>query len=127
MAESDGAAEILDPSRPQPSSATLRPEDGHPGASLEIGQPKGPETPYGTTRNLPLLADADMNVVLSVLKPEGFLLWHDTRSAGPGCRSLFKSALFQRRKGFSVRRDPCPEECRREGASPLLRGLCGDG
>jgi hypothetical protein len=71
---------------PKPTAAVERyapPEDNQPGASLEIEQPKGSTAPCGITRNMPLLDEGWMDVVLSVFKPDCFLLWHDTLLA-PG-------------------------------------------
>ena len=53
-------------------------EDNEPGASLDIEQPAGSNTPCGVTRNMPLLGEGEMKLTLSVLKPEGYVLWHDS-------------------------------------------------
>ena len=54
------------------------PEDNEPGASLDIEQPAGSKTPCGVTRNMPLLGEGEMKLTLSVLKPEAYVLWHDS-------------------------------------------------
>jgi hypothetical protein len=54
------------------------PEDNEPGTSLDIEQPAGSKTPCGITRNMPLLDEGEMKLTLSVLKPEAYVLWHDS-------------------------------------------------
>jgi len=59
------------------------PEDDAPGASLEIEQPDNSRKPCGITRNLPLAAECEMIITLSVPRPDAYLLWHDSLLA-PG-------------------------------------------
>lgn len=73
------------------------PEDSQPGASIEIRQPhNSQERARGMTRNLPLIVEGEMQVALSVIQPEGYLLWHDTFLEPGQVGEVFLRARFSR-------------------------------
>jgi hypothetical protein len=52
------------------------PEDDEPGVSVQVDyQQPGPS---GTVRNFPLLSQGEMRLTLTVLKPQAYLLWHNS-------------------------------------------------
>jgi hypothetical protein len=56
---------------------SLRPPgDGAPGASFQIDYRE--PGPCGEVRNFPLISKGEVQVTLTVLKPEAHLLWHDS-------------------------------------------------
>jgi hypothetical protein len=52
------------------------PEDNEPGASLQIDYQK--RGPSGIVRNFPLVSQGEMRLTITVLKPQAYLLWHDS-------------------------------------------------